>query len=94
MCPASFWLLRHACLPTKRAFTPRLLRAQVARSTEGMLLSSQFPVNYFALGQVEQWYGDEFREEFARVTGESWDSGTGPAACCGAWGWEDLNTVG
>lgn len=46
-----------------------LLRAKVARSTEGMLLSSQFPVNYFALGQVEQWYGDEFREEFARVTG-------------------------
>ncbi|KXZ55763.1 hypothetical protein GPECTOR_2g1313 [Gonium pectorale] len=46
-----------------------LLRAKVARSTEGMLLSSQFPVNYFALGQVEQWYGEEFRHEFERITG-------------------------
>ncbi|KAG2491838.1 hypothetical protein HYH03_009794 [Edaphochlamys debaryana] len=46
-----------------------LLRAKVARATEGMLLSSQFPVNYFALGQVEQWYGEEFRSEFERITG-------------------------
>ncbi|GIL53949.1 hypothetical protein Vafri_9515 [Volvox africanus] len=46
-----------------------LLRAKVARATEGILLSSQFPVNYFALGQVEQWYGDEFRQEFERITG-------------------------
>ncbi|GFR47804.1 hypothetical protein Agub_g9580 [Astrephomene gubernaculifera] len=46
-----------------------LLRAKVARSTDGLLLSSQFPVNYFALGQVEQWYGQEFRHEFERVTG-------------------------
>ncbi len=57
--------------PATLIHTPHLLlRVQVARSTEGMLLSSQFPVNYFALGQVEQWYGDEFREEFERVTGE------------------------
>ncbi|KAG2447281.1 hypothetical protein HYH02_007611 [Chlamydomonas schloesseri] len=46
-----------------------LLRAKVARATEGMLLSSQFPVNYFALGQVEQWFGEEFREEFERISG-------------------------
>ncbi|GLC44486.1 hypothetical protein PLESTB_000068200 [Pleodorina starrii] len=46
-----------------------LLRAKVARATEGILLSSQFPVNYFALGQVEQWYGEEFRHEFERITG-------------------------
>lgn len=46
-----------------------LLRAKVARSTEGMLLSSQFPVNYFALAQVEQWYGDEFLDEFERISG-------------------------
>ncbi|KAG2434162.1 hypothetical protein HXX76_007889 [Chlamydomonas incerta] len=46
-----------------------LLRAKVARATEGMLTSSQFPVNYFALGQVEQWFGEEFRDEFERLSG-------------------------
>ncbi|PNW72346.1 hypothetical protein CHLRE_16g671950v5 [Chlamydomonas reinhardtii] len=46
-----------------------LLRAKVARATEGMLMSSQFPVNYFALGQVEQWFGEEFRAEFERLSG-------------------------
>ncbi len=33
------------------------------------LPAAQFPVNYFALGQLEQWYGEEFHHEFARLTG-------------------------
>jgi len=35
-----------------------LLSKKVQRHTEGILTSNQFPINYFALSTVEQWYDD------------------------------------
>eukprot|EP00891_Asterochloris_glomerata_P003517 jgi/Astpho2/3517/Aster-06431 len=35
-----------------------LLQKKVPRQTEGMLLSNQFPINYFSVSEVEQWYPD------------------------------------
>lgn len=35
-----------------------LLTKKVSRKTEGMLNSNEFPINYFALSTVEQWFGD------------------------------------
>lgn len=66
-----------------------LLRAKVSRATEGMLLSSQFPVNYFALGQVEQWYGEEFLDEFERITG-----GVRPMAEDDFWRFQRIHDYG
>lgn len=40
-----------------------LLRKKVPRSTEGMILSSQFPSNYFSVSEVEQFF-DDFGDEF------------------------------
>lgn len=40
-----------------------LLRHKVPRQTEGMILSSQFPINYFAVSEVEQFFAD-FAEEY------------------------------
>ncbi|KAK9803808.1 hypothetical protein WJX73_001553 [Symbiochloris irregularis] len=41
-----------------------LIRKRVPRRTEGMMLSSQFPSNYFGVSDVEQWF-DDFADEFA-----------------------------
>lgn len=48
-----------------------LLGVKETRHTEGILGSNQFPVNYFSVSSLEQWYPDEFHEEFMRATGVS-----------------------
>ena len=40
-----------------------LLRKQIPRRTEGILACSQFPVNYFSVSEVHQFFAD-FEEEF------------------------------
>ena len=46
-----------------------LLEKKVDRKTEGMLMSNQFPINYFALSTVDQWFGD-FALAFETKAGE------------------------
>lgn len=46
-----------------------LLSFKVCRQTDGLLLSSQYPVNYFSITQLEQWFRDDFRAELAKVIG-------------------------
>lgn len=48
-----------------------LLSAKEARHTEGVLTSGQFPVNYFSVSSLEQWYPEQFQEAFLRATGVS-----------------------
>eukprot|EP00803_Ostreobium_quekettii_P010351 evm.model.scf_81.7 EVM.evm.TU.scf_81.7 scf_81:74400-78145(-) len=43
-----------------------LLANKVPRHTEGMLLSSQFPINYFSISELEQWF-DEFKGVFSSI---------------------------
>lgn len=52
-----------------------LMEKKVPRHTEGLLLSSQFPSNYFSISEVEQWFGDDFNEVFERCTGEPLQDG-------------------
>ena len=54
-----------------------LLSKKVSRKTEGILNSNEFPVNYFAISSVEQWFGDfamafEDCEEEECLPGEFW----------------------
>lgn len=53
------------------ALTPpsHMPSSQVCRQTDGLLLSSQYPVNYFSITQIEQWFRDDFRSELAKVIG-------------------------
>ena len=37
-----------------------------------MLLSSQFPINYFSVTTVEQWFGDDFIEELKTDPSRFW----------------------
>jgi hypothetical protein len=46
-----------------------LLTKKMPRKTEGMLTSGQFPINYFAVSEVHQFFAD-FEEEFDIVPGE------------------------
>jgi len=39
------------------------MRAKIGRRTEGLLASNQFPINYFAMSEVLQWY-PEFQDMF------------------------------
>lgn len=48
-----------------------LLSLKVSRQTDGVLLSSQYPINYFSISQVEQWFRSDFRAELAKVIGDS-----------------------
>ncbi|CAL8471625.1 g11167 [Coccomyxa elongata] len=43
-----------------------LLRKKTPRQTEGMLLSSQFNINYFAISEVDQWWSD-FVQEWTNI---------------------------
>jgi hypothetical protein len=54
-----------------------LLKRKVPRQTEGILLSSEFTINYFSLSQVEQFYKN-FAEEYANCqVGSSNSDGDG-----------------
>ncbi|GBG61130.1 hypothetical protein CBR_g19207 [Chara braunii] len=51
-----------------------LLAKKLPRRTEGMLTSDQFPVNYFSVSEVEQWYDDfklMFRDGESLLPGEA-----------------------
>ena len=50
-----------------------LLSKKVSRKTEGILSSNEFPINYFAVSTVEQWFDDfalAFEEEEGGLPGE------------------------
>lgn len=46
-----------------------LLAMKLPRQTSGMMDSATFPVNYFGVMQMDQWFGEEFAKQFSRVTG-------------------------
>lgn len=52
-----------------------LLGKKLPRQTEGMLLSSQFPINYFSISEVEQWFGVEFQTCFEAAAGADLKAG-------------------
>lgn len=54
-----------------------LLQKKVERHTEGIIPSSTFPVNYFTVSEMEQWYGEEFGAVFHRLTGQDLRDGDG-----------------
>ena len=43
-----------------------ILSKKIARQTEGMLMSNQFPVNYFSISELEQWF-DDFKDALATI---------------------------
>eukprot|EP00798_Chlamydomonas_sp_ICE-L_P023411 gene23411-30685_t len=45
-----------------------LLGNKMPRHTEGIINSSTFPVNYFSVSELEQWFGDQYVGEFLRTT--------------------------
>jgi hypothetical protein len=50
-----------------------LLSKKILRQTEGLLTSETFPINYFAVSEVEQWY-DDFKIMFdnQKLVGDYW----------------------
>eukprot|EP00894_Picocystis_sp_ML_P000016 jgi/Pico_ML_1/50533/g1723.t1 len=55
----------------KKAFA-FLLYKKVQRQTEGLMETTQFPINYFAISELEQWFPD-FRDVFEQQpTGDFW----------------------
>ncbi len=50
-----------------------LLGKKVPRQTEGMLQSSQFPINYFSISELEQWFGADFYSAFEGAAGRALD---------------------
>lgn len=47
-----------------------LLGRKIPRQTEGMLHNGQFPINYFSVSALEQWFDDEYADCFERMTGK------------------------
>jgi hypothetical protein len=41
-----------------------MLSRKMPRHNEGMLGTAEFPVNYFTVSEMEQWYDDEFAAQF------------------------------
>lgn len=52
-----------------------LLQLKMPRHNEGMMTPSEFPVNYFTIAEVEQWWPEEFAATFMHVTGKNLKSG-------------------
>ncbi len=46
-----------------------LLGTKQARHTEGIMPVGQFPVNYFTVSEVEQWWADAFGDAFKIAAG-------------------------
>lgn len=42
---------------------------KVTRHTDKVITGSTFPVNYFSISQMEQWFRDDFRSELAKCIG-------------------------
>lgn len=48
-----------------------MLQLKLARHSEGMLTPGEFPVNYFTVSEIEQWWPEEFAASFMHVTGKN-----------------------
>lgn len=48
-----------------------MLHLKMPRHSEGMLGSAEFPVNYFTISEMEQWYPDDFAASFLHITGKN-----------------------
>jgi hypothetical protein len=52
-----------------------ILHKKMPRHSEGMLSSAEFPVNYFAVSEMEQWYEQEFATSFLHTCGKELQDG-------------------
>lgn len=41
-----------------------ILAQKMTRHNEGMLGTAEFPVNYFTVSELEQWFDDDFAAQF------------------------------
>lgn len=41
-----------------------ILSNKMTRHNEGMLGTAEFPVNYFTVSEMEQWFGEDFAAQF------------------------------
>eukprot|EP00878_Enallax_costatus_P012346 GHUV01012895.1.p1 GENE.GHUV01012895.1~~GHUV01012895.1.p1 ORF type:complete len:266 (+),score=123.45 GHUV01012895.1:1179-1976(+) len=52
-----------------------MLQLKLPRHSEGMLTPAEFPVNYFTVSEIEQWWPEEFAASFLHTTGKNLQSG-------------------
>ncbi|WIA16386.1 hypothetical protein OEZ86_007875 [Tetradesmus obliquus] len=52
-----------------------LLHLKMPRHRDGMLGTADFPVNYFTIGEVEQWFPEDFAATWLAVTGKEMTDG-------------------
>eukprot|EP00879_Flechtneria_rotunda_P004235 GHRR01004483.1.p1 GENE.GHRR01004483.1~~GHRR01004483.1.p1 ORF type:complete len:434 (+),score=139.37 GHRR01004483.1:216-1517(+) len=52
-----------------------MLHRKMSRHSEGMLASAEFPVNYFTISEMEQWFDEEFAASFLHTTGKHLQDG-------------------
>lgn len=55
--------------PAAEAALSVLLMTKQSRHTDGIMGVGQFPVNYFTVSEVEQWWGPEFKQAFDIAAG-------------------------
>ncbi len=56
--------------PAAEAAMAVLLAEKQPRHTEGVMPVGQFPVNYFTVSEVEQWWDEDFRQAFKIAAGK------------------------
>eukprot|EP00899_Mesostigma_viride_P012730 jgi/Mesvir1/21458/Mv03915-RA.1 len=66
-----------------------LLSKRVQRQTQGVILSGVFPINYFTVSEVEQWYEDEFAAMF-----EARRDGAGGSTAALPWRFDRVHAYG
>jgi hypothetical protein len=63
-----------------------VLAMKLTRHTDGIILSSTFPVNYFSMTEMEQWFPDEFTAMLEAAVGQPRQ----PSEDGGAWRFNKL----
>lgn len=61
-------------LPVEAALA-LILHLKMPRHREGLLGTAEFPVNYFTIAEVEQWYPEDFAATFLHITGKELQDG-------------------
>ena len=59
-----------------------------------MLTSGQFPVNYFSVSEVQQWFGDDLGVVFEAATGRVFGEGAGAAESGAFWRFNKVEDYG
>ncbi|GFH23934.1 uncharacterized protein HaLaN_21634 [Haematococcus lacustris] len=60
--------------PAVEASLAVLLSLKQSRHTDGIMAVDQFPVNYYTISEVEQWFPDDFKAAFELSSGQVLDS--------------------